>query len=594
MPYSQNWLEDPSAMRVILVVATVYDIAASQDINLYLSTGGYITTDGVATFLPIIAKRLTLTESLSKDGNSAGMTFGDIEVHNLNGEMDTYLDSARYIWSNKSIKIYYGDPGWTSTLSNLSTEFLTIFDGITDDVDSRNLRSFNIKLRDKLERLNAPMSENKLGVYAASSWGTAGQKNQDQMRPIIFGEVFNVTPLLIDPVTQEYMVTTGSAGQLTGLTGEGDTCEKIIEIRDNGVPLYGTVSAPSILKGVTYTIQTVGTTNWTAVGASSNTVGVTFRATGNSSGTGAATIAGTTSVTGAVVPAPTINSTHTGTFKLGTPPIGVITASVQGVKKSTNLTTGAAQTTYVNTVANIIATIVTQFGKTSTRLSASDVDWTNFNSFNTANNTQEVGLYLDNTENVLIACQQVASSIGSQIVMSRTGKLQIYQFGNTNPSSYTEVGADDIIFNSFSIANRYTAQAGIKLAFAKNYTVQSDLITAIPVSNKQNLATEWMTVTATDSTVKTNYALDTDPLQREVLLISDTDAGLEAARLLNYYKSVRTVYKFTGKSKLLSLTLGSTLRLTYSRFNLTTGVLGQVISLTPDWLSGTVEVEVIV
>lgn len=594
MPYSQNWLEDPSARRIILVDATVYDIAAGQNVNLYLSTGGYTTTDGLAAFLPIIAKRLTLTESLSKDGNSAGMTFGDIEIHNLNGEMDAYLDSTRYIWSNKSIKIYFGDPGWGSTLANLSTEFLTIFDGITDDVDSRNLRSLTIKLRDKLERLNAPVTENKLGTYAGSSWGTAGQKNQDQIRPLIFGEVFNVTPLLIDPVTQEYMVTTGSASQLTGLTGEGDICEKIVEIRDNGVPLYGTVSAPSILKGVTYTIQSVGTTNWMAIGAGSNTVGVTFKATGNSSGTGTATIAGTTSATGAVIPAPTINATHTGTFKLGTPPVGAITASVQGIKKSVNLTTGTPQSTYVNTIANIIATIVTQFGKPSTRLTAADVDWTNFSNFNTVNGTQEVGLYLDNPENVLIACQQVAASIGSQIVMSRTGKLQIYQFGNTNPALYTEVGTDDIIYNSFSITNRFTAQAGIKLAFAKNYTVQSGLLTNIPVSNTNNLATEWLTITGIDGTVKTNYSLDTDPLQREVLLISDTDAVSEATRLLTYYKSVRTVYKFTGKSKLLSLTLGSTIKLTYPRFNLTTGSLGQIISLTPDWLSGTVEVEVIV
>jgi hypothetical protein len=591
MPYSQSWLEDPSAMRIILVDATVYDIAAGQNVNLYLSTGGYTTTDGLAAFLPIIAKRPTLTESLSKDGNSAGMTFGDIEIHNLNGELDKYLDSTRYIWSNKSIKIYFGDPGWTSTLANLAVEFLTIFNGIVDDIDSRSLRSLNLKLRDKLERLNAPISENKLGTYG--TW-PGGQKNQDQMRPLIFGEVFNVTPLLINPVTQEYMVTTGSASQLTGLTGEGDVCERIIEIRDNGVPIYGTVGAASIIKGASYKILTVGTTNWTAVGAASNTVGVSFRATGNSSGTGTATIVDTITSTGSLSSTPVVDPTNTGTFKLAAPPAGVITATVQGVKKSTNLTTGAAQTTYVNTVANIIATIVTQFGKSSTRLTASDVDWTNFNAFNTTNSTQEVGLYLDNTENVLIACQQVASSIGSQIVMSRTGKLQIYQFGTTNPSSYTEVGTDDIIYNSFSITNRLNAQAGVKLAFAKNYTVQSDLLTAIPISNKQNLATEWMTITGVDGTVKTNYSLDADPLQREVLLISDTDAVTEATRLLTYYKSVRTVYKFTGKSRLLSLTLGSTIRLTYPRFNLTAGSLGQVVSLTPDWLSGTVEVEVIV
>lgn len=590
MPYSQTWLEDPSAQRIILVDATVYDIAANQNINLYLSTGGYNTTDGLAAFLPIIANRLTLTESLSKDGDSVGFTFGDIEIHNLNGEMDIYLDNTKYIWSNKPIKIYFGDPGWASTKPNLSTEFLTIFDGIIDDIDSRTIRTINLKVRDKMERLNAPVTENKLGTYAVNSWGVAGQKNQDQLRPIIFGEVFNVTPLLIDPVTAEYMVTTGSPTQLTGLTGEGDICESIIEIRDNGVPIYGTVAATSILKGAIYTIKTVGTTNWTSIGAASNTVGVTFKATNNGSGTGTATIA--TNIAGSS--APVIDQTNTGTFKLKTPAAGTITVSAQGVKKSTNLTTGAPQSTYVNTVANIIATIVTQFGKTSTRLSASDVDWTNFSAFNAANGTQEVGLYLDSTENVLVVCQQIASSIGSQIVMSRTGKLQIYQFGTVNQASYTDIGTDDIIFNSFSISNRYNAKAAVKLAFAKNYTLQPDLLTYIPSSNKQNLATEWLTVTALDNTVKSTYSLDVNPEQKEVLLVSDSDAVAESTRLLNYYKSVRTVYKFTGKSRLLSLTLGSTVKLTYPRFNLTSGSFGQVISLTPNWLSGTVEIEVIV
>lgn len=47
-----------------------------------------------------------------------------------------------------------------------------------------------------------------------------------------------------------------------------------------------TVSAGSFTTGVTYVIKTVGTTNFTAIGASSNTVGVTFTATGAGSGSG--------------------------------------------------------------------------------------------------------------------------------------------------------------------------------------------------------------------------------------------------------------------------------------------------------------------
>jgi len=53
------------------------------------------------------------------------------------------------------------------------------------------------------------------------------------------------------------------------------------------------VSAGSFVIGSTYTIKSVGSTNFTAIGASSNTVGVTFVATGVGSGSGVATAAAT-------------------------------------------------------------------------------------------------------------------------------------------------------------------------------------------------------------------------------------------------------------------------------------------------------------
>ena len=54
------------------------------------------------------------------------------------------------------------------------------------------------------------------------------------------------------------------------------------------VELILTVYAGNFLVGSTYTIFVVGTTDFTAIGASSNTVGVTFTATGIGTGTGKA------------------------------------------------------------------------------------------------------------------------------------------------------------------------------------------------------------------------------------------------------------------------------------------------------------------
>lgn len=50
------------------------------------------------------------------------------------------------------------------------------------------------------------------------------------------------------------------------------------------------VTAGSFVAGLSYTIVSVGTTDFTAIGASANTVGVTFKATGVGTGTGTATL----------------------------------------------------------------------------------------------------------------------------------------------------------------------------------------------------------------------------------------------------------------------------------------------------------------
>jgi hypothetical protein len=61
---------------------------------------------------------------------------------------------------------------------------------------------------------------------------------------------------------------------------------------DSGVAkaklIQSVVSAGSFVSGTSYVIQTLGTTDFTLIGASSNTVGVTFTATGTGSGTGTA------------------------------------------------------------------------------------------------------------------------------------------------------------------------------------------------------------------------------------------------------------------------------------------------------------------
>lgn len=539
MPYSQSWLEDPAAIRIVLVVAKAYDILASQEVTFYFSNSGYVTTDGY-TFDPVIAGDVGLQESLALDDSQGTMTFGDIELYNLNGELDNLLDTAKYRWTNQQITMYFGDPGWTSTLANLSTNFLTVFNGLISDIDSRTLGRINLKVRDKLERLNAPISENKIGTYG--TWAD-GQQNKDQLRPIVLGECFNITPVLINPALLEYCFSTSNpdqvsdATQASGVFTANGASEKLIEIRDNGIPIY---------------------------------------------------ILGNSNYQGATV------DLATSTFKLTRSPVGTITCSVQGVQKSMTLATGAIVSTYSNTIPGIVGMLVQQFGKSTTRFSSSDLDLQTFQDFN---QTAEIGCYISENKSVLQVCQELANSVGGQIVMSRTGKLRLVQFGvslNVSIAPSVAITVDDMLYDSLSISNRLDISAAIKIAYGKNYTVQPNLTSLIPDNHKLSFATEWYTTTQRDSTVATNYKLETDPIQKETELISLTDADAEATRLLNYYKTQKIIYKFIGTAKLLSLVLGQQVSLTHHRFGLNNGKTGQVISLAPSWTRDQVEVEVIV
>jgi hypothetical protein len=525
MSYSTAWLEDPSAIRGIFIEATRYNVLSTTEEQVYLSTVGYVTTDRSVSFDPIVAGDITLTESMSVDGGLS-FSFGDITIYNNNGERDSWLDTSKYIWVNRPIQIYYGDPFWTTTnIASLKTEFLKVFDGLIADIDSKKRDTLNLLIRDKMEKLNSPITESKLGTYG--TWA-GGQPNEDTIKPLVFGEVFNIEPLLIDPSQLEYMVNDGAF-------------ERLIEVRDNGVPIYTDGTLTSGLDGG----------------------------------------------------APSLS---TGKFKLAHPLAGQITASVQGVKREINLSDGSEIATYNNNIAKLITLIAMKYGKVGvTSLSSSEIDLTNFSSF-ASSNTQSVGIAIFDRDNLLDVCQRLANSIGAQLYFDREGKLKLLRLGS--PVSPTVTITDsDIYHGTLSVSRRIPVVAATKVAYCKNWTVQEGLLTGIPDEHKKNFATEWYTKTYVNSGIKTTYKLFDDPEQKETMLLVGSEADTEANRLNTYFTTQRTIYKFTGKARLLDLKLGQSVTLVHNRFDLYnsgSGRSGQVYSVSPNWLAAENTIEVIV
>jgi hypothetical protein len=542
MNYTQTWLEDPASIRGILVEATVLDIAgtygtAGTEVVIYLSNVGYTSSDATVTYLPYLTGNIQTTESLSID-NTLSMSFGDIQINNLNGELDSWLDSTKFIWVNRPIKVYLGDPRWNllnlAAIQNTATGgFEKVFDGIIGDIDSSSREYLNIKVRDKLEKLNVPATDSTVGTLGTYGTWVNGQTNQDSIIPLIFGEVFNISPMLIDPSQLEYYINNGPT-------------ELVIEIRDNGAPIY---------------------TDASIYGNNQDTrpQGVTVDLT-------------------------------TGKFKLLKAPIGTITASLQGIKKSINLDTGALVTgTYINNIANLVALLVTQYGPSATRLTTSDVDWANFKAFSiNANNIHPTGTAVTDRSNILIVCQNMLASANAQLFMSRKGLLQILQLGIYTSDPVVTITDNNILNHTLQISNRTEVVAATKIGYCKNYTQQTGLALSLPAAHTTMFNEEWSTSSITDTAVQSTYKLDVSPVQKDTNLINATGATALATRLNNYFKVPRTVYSFVGTSTLLSLKLGQQVTLVHNRFGLESGKTGQVISLSPNWQAGTINVEVII
>ncbi|MBB5609810.1 MULTISPECIES: hypothetical protein [unclassified Janthinobacterium] len=201
-----SWLQSASAIRMVLIEAQVN--VAGSEVTRYIASRPYVTgaqeVPANTEYLPLATGGLAFTEQVSLTGE-AGLSGGDIELDNADGALDGWLDD---VWMNRPIHVWVGDPAWPRM------DFQLVFDGVIADVASSGRESVNLVLRDKLQRLNTPISEAKLG---------GATQNKDAILPIPFGECHNVAPLLTNPVTLEY-----------GFLG---AVESVFEVRTNGKPI---------------------------------------------------------------------------------------------------------------------------------------------------------------------------------------------------------------------------------------------------------------------------------------------------------------------------------------------------------------------
>lgn len=492
----EAWMRQGDRLPVLLVEVSVR--VAGVETTRYLTDKAYSTgaadVPANTAYLPIVAGGIALSEKMALDGfdgpangGVASLSTSAFTLENKDGSLDGWLAD---LWANRPVRVYLGDARWARA------DFYRIFDGIVADLDVSGRETLMLRMTDKLQRLNAPMSEVKVG-------GTG--ENKDALIPQVLGECHNVGPLLVDAAQHQYALNPF-------------TCERIIEARDNGAPISIT---PQLANAQ---------------------------------------------------------------FRLNQSPVGQITASVQGDRQGN---------VYAKDAAGLVQRLATLFGKASERFTAADLDAANLAAFAAAN-PQTIGLFVKDRMNVLEACRQVAASVGAQVVMSRDGRLRLVKLALPPPGAPRAISEADYEQFSLEPKARSTVRAGVKLGFCRNWTVQTNLQTGVPEAHKTLFGQEWLTASATDATVATNYRLHSDPEQEDTLLQARADAQAEADRRLALWKVPRHVYRMRCFVDFMTLELGQAVTLYNSRHGLTGGKTGMVVGLEPDWIAARVNVEVLI
>jgi len=486
---------DPYAKKKYLVILKPYDISGASELTLYYSGEGFVTspTDTPANTLfdARLVEPISFQRSMFSSGKLGGFSvpgFGNLVLTNADGGLDAF---AGYAWDGRSVEVKVGESGAAYQY------YFTIFDGQAHSIEFDDL-FVNVVLRDRQDDFQT----NFPSVLYAGTGGNEGTASlEGQPKPLCFGQVYNIEPVLVDATNYVYQVHNGQI-------------EAINDVYEAGVALTLT------------TDYTVDLTN--------------------------------------------------GRFTLVSAPTGKITADVEGSKPSG---------LYKSTAGDIIRHIVVDYGGLT---DPGDLDTTSFTDLNTANSSV-VGIYVKDNTTILETIDQIANTVGAFYGFDRTGNFQVGRIELGSGTADAEFDSTNII----EITRLASAVPNfqVRVDYEKNYTVMSETdLGSVTTARRDYLVRDAKVEKAEDTAVQTPYP-NSEALIVPSLFSTSANAATEASRLLTLYKTQRDIYKVKVKTQPYTLKLNDVVKITFNRYNLTSGKLFRVISIFEDAALNEVDLE---
>lgn len=225
MTLFDDLIANTHGIRSYLVVIEPYDPDLSAVTVLRFSDRGFTTgpSDSPANsyFAPRLVTPLNFQRELFSSGQIGGRSiprFGVLALNNADGGLD---DMARLSYDGRRVRVYLG--GVDFRLS----DYGLIFDGTAEQIEFDD-ELVRVQLRDLQSKLDIDVVR---GSYGGAG-GLDGRSGlEGQVKPLTFGRVFRIEPVLVDPSQLIYQVHDGPISD-------------VAMVHDNGVELTKVGSAP--------------------------------------------------------------------------------------------------------------------------------------------------------------------------------------------------------------------------------------------------------------------------------------------------------------------------------------------------------------
>lgn len=487
------------------------DTSGTDLIPFFVSDTGFITKEDDASYPNIPIKgRLkpsinfsTILFSGDEPDGRGRSTFGNIGILNLDADFDFIIN---YGWDGAEFQLLAGKQDIDIN------DFGVVYEGYFKNI-SWNISSIELSISDRGSRLELPIERTKYD-------GTLDEGGDSSIaglnRPLVFGQVRNIEPTLVEASSLLYQVHDGQI-------------EAINSVRDRGVAL--------------------------SFSSDFATVSLLLAATAGSSGDD-------------------IEAGEYGTcladgyFRLGAIPDGKITADVQGDK------TGGV---YIDTAPEIVKRLAMQRVNGSFNFEISQID---NGSFSTLSNEQPavVGMYVGNEQRKLSEIMsEIMKSIGGYWYFGRSnlftvGRLELPIKGDLEISEKNILSMDRLEY--------FVPVYERRLGYKRMWTVQGDEDFAASVTDedRQLYRNEYRISEKTASGVKNKHKLARS-ISTASLFDLEADAETESQRLLDLHQSQKDVYSIVVKRLFFRLFVGDDVTINYPRYNLSAGKNFKIIGI---------------